>query len=77
MMEESMFFNPGDAIARDYDFAAARRSAEIFKVGHTSDKGLVVAKDANGRFDVFYEGSSTDPNAAKEPPTKYTILAHL
>lgn len=76
-MEETVFFNPGDAIASDYDFQAARRSAEIFKVDHASTKGLIVAKDGKGRFDVFYEGSSTDPNAAKEPPTKYTILAHL
>lgn len=77
MAEETIFFNPGDAVASDYDFQAARRSAEIFKVGHASTKGLIVAKDGKGRFDVFYEGTDADPNAAKEKPTQYTILARL
>lgn len=76
-MDEIVFFNPGDAIATNYDFAAARRSAEIFKVDHTADKGLVVAKDDSGQFAVFYEGSDKPADVGEEPATKYTILAHL
>ncbi|WP_125582448.1 hypothetical protein [Lacticaseibacillus suibinensis] len=75
-MDETIFFNPGDAIATEYDFAAARRSAEIFKVAHASDKGLVVAKDDHGQFAVFYEGGTSTGDGAV-PATKYTILAHL
>lgn len=73
-MDEFVFFNPGDAIANDYDYAAARRSAQIYKAAHVEDRGLVVAKDAQGRFAVFYEGA----DANQDPATsKYTILAHL
>ncbi|WP_125706476.1 hypothetical protein [Lacticaseibacillus daqingensis] len=76
-MDETIFFNPGDAIARDFDFQAARRSAEIFKVQHAADQGLVVAKDETGKFAVFYEGADVDPEAGEAPATRYTILAHL
>lgn len=80
-MSENVFFNPGDAIANDFDFQAARRSAQIFKADHAVNEGLVVAKDDSGKFAVFYEAAGTPEEkaaaAAKQPPTKYTILAHL
>lgn len=76
-MDEIVFFNPGDAIANDFDYQAARRSAEIFKTGHATDEGLVVAQDAEGHFDVFYESAATPDDPGKQPATKYTILAHL
>lgn len=73
-MDEYVFFNPGDAIANDYDYAAARRSAQIYKAEHVADRGLVVAKDAQGQFSVFYEGGGDETDPAT---SKYTILAHL
>lgn len=75
-MDETVFFNPGDAIANDFDFQAARRSAEIYKAEHVADEGLVVAKDADGGFAVFYEAAG---QPADDEPNKdrYTILAHL
>ena len=72
-MDEAVFFNPGDAIANDYDYAAARRSAQIYKDAHVADEGLVVAQDADGKFSVFYEAAAGD----KVGGDQYTILAHL
>lgn len=79
-MDEIIFFNPGDAVANNFDYQEARRSAEIYKVDHAVDEGLVVAKGADGKFAVFYEAAGQpDVSAvAKEQPIgKYTILAHL
>ncbi|WP_262315881.1 hypothetical protein [Lacticaseibacillus parakribbianus] len=76
-MDEIIYFNPGDAVAQDHDFAAARRSAEIFKAKSVKDLGLVVGKDDDGKFAVFYEGAAQDPHPGTEPATRYTILAHL
>ena len=53
MSEEIVFFNPGDAVANDFDFAAARRSAQIYKAEHVVDEGLVVAKDKDGKYPFF------------------------
>ena len=72
-MDEAVFFNPGDAIANDYDYAAARRSAQIYKAAHVADQGLVVAQDQDGKFAVFYEAAGVGEDAGD----KYTILAHL
>lgn len=77
-MSESIFFNQGDAIASDYDHAAARRSAQIFKLNHETKGGLVVAKNADGKFAVFYEQDgalNTNSDAAKKD--KYTVLERL
>lgn len=77
-MNEIIYFNPGDAIARDYDYEAARRSAEVFKMNHQSDQGLVVGKTDDGHFAVFYEDKEQDPkHPGAQPPTRYTILARL
>ncbi|MCI1987000.1 MAG: hypothetical protein LKJ69_11655 [Lactobacillus sp.] len=74
-MDEIVFFNPGDAIANDFDYQAARRSAEIYKAAHVADEGLVVAKDEDGGFSVFYEAAGQDE--AQKAKGRYTILAHL
>ncbi|WP_179396172.1 hypothetical protein [Lacticaseibacillus absianus] len=76
-MDNTIFFNPGDAIANEFDYQAARRSAEIFKVQHAATEGLVVASDANGKFAVFYEAAAVEPDAGAQPAERYTILAHL
>lgn len=76
MMSESIFFNQGDAIASDFDFSAARRSGQIFKITHETKGGLVVAQDAAGKFAVFYEqdGALDEKAAGKD---KYTVLERL
>lgn len=80
-MEETVFFNPGDAIAKDYDFAAARKSAEVFKVKNAIDHGLIVAQDEHGQFVVFDaaagEAELSPKQAGELPTTKYTVLARL
>ncbi|WP_127849202.1 hypothetical protein [Lacticaseibacillus hulanensis] len=75
-MSESIFFNQGDAIASDFDFSAARRSGQIFKVNHETKGGLVVARNADGKFAVFYEqdGAAKPDDAGK---SKYTVLERL
>jgi hypothetical protein len=75
-MSESIFFNQGDAIATDFDHAAARRSAQIFKLNHETPGGLVVAKDVDGKFAVFYEqdGALNPKDATTD---KYTVLERL
>lgn len=76
-MDEAVFFNPGDAIANDYDYAAARRSAQIFKAQDVADKGLVIVQDQSGKFSVFYEAAAVDAAAGKKPASQYTIMAHI
>lgn len=75
-MSESIFFNQGDALARDFDYSAARRSAQIYKARNEIQGGLVVAKDDSGKFSVFYEkdAAPSDSAAGKE---KYTVLERL
>ena len=55
MTNQSIFFNPGDAIASTHDFKEARRSAEIYKTKSDAKKRLVIAQnDKNGEFAVYY-----------------------
>lgn len=55
MTNQSIFFNPGDAIASTHDFKEARRSAEIYKAKSNGKKRLVIAQnDKNGDFAVYY-----------------------
>ena len=57
-----------------------RRSAQIYKAEHVVDEGLVVAKDKDGKYSVFYEAAGTPDSKAKgdyKAVGKYTILAHL
>ncbi|WP_297815940.1 hypothetical protein [uncultured Lactobacillus sp.] len=55
MNNESVFFNPGDAIASSHDFKEARRSAQIFKAEKPTARKIVIAQnDKNGEFAVYY-----------------------
>ncbi|WP_125605022.1 hypothetical protein [Lapidilactobacillus bayanensis] len=55
-MSEDIFFNPGDAIANAHDFAAARRSAEIYKEKNALQSPLIIVEDANQQntFAVYF-----------------------
>lgn len=50
---EIVFFNPGDAVAKAFDFAAARRSAQITMPQHVVAVRLVVAMHMHGCYSVF------------------------
>ncbi|WP_155287356.1 hypothetical protein [Lacticaseibacillus zhaodongensis] len=77
-MSESIFFNQGDALAQDFDYSVARRSAQIYKARNAIEGGLVVAKDASGKFSVFYEkDAAVDSNAKAAGKDKYTVLERL
>jgi len=77
-MSESIFFNQGDALSQDFDFSAARRSAQIYKAQHEVQGGLVVAKQDDGKFSVFYESDGALKNGAdKAGKERYTVLERL
>ncbi|WDF82569.1 hypothetical protein PQ472_11850 [Lacticaseibacillus pabuli] len=77
-MSESIFFNQGDALAQDFDFSAARRSAQIYKTQHEIQGGLVVAKNDDGKFSVFYESdASVKSDEGKAGKERYTVLERL
>lgn len=55
MNNESVFFNPGDAIASSHDFKQARRSAQIFKAEKPTARKIVIAQnDKDGTFAIYY-----------------------
>lgn len=55
MNNETVFFNPGDAIANSRDFREARRSAEIFKAERPTERKIVIAEaDGKELFAVYY-----------------------
>lgn len=61
MTNQSIFFNPGDAIASTHDFKEARRSAEIYKAKSNGKKRLVIAQnDQNGDFAIYYADNIAD-----------------
>lgn len=61
MTNQSIFFNPGDAIASTHDFKEARRSAEIFKAKTKANEKLVIAQnDKNGEFAIYYADKAAD-----------------
>ncbi|QNQ81047.1 hypothetical protein [Lactobacillus sp. PV034] len=61
MTNQSIFFNPGDAIASTHDFKEARRSAEIFKAKTDANNKLVIAQnDKNGEFTIYYADKVAD-----------------
>lgn len=55
MNNESVFFNPGDAIASAHDYKEARRSAQIFKAEKPTGKKIVIAQNANnGEYAIYF-----------------------
>ncbi|QNQ81706.1 hypothetical protein FP435_07365 [Lactobacillus sp. PV037] len=68
MTNESVFFNPGDAISASHDFTQLRRSAQIFKAEKPTSRQLVIAQnDQSGSYAVYYA------DAAKSTGTAYHI----
>ena len=61
MTNQSIFFNPGDAIASTHDFKEARRRAEIFKAKTKANEKLVIAQnDKHGEFAIYYADKVAD-----------------
>lgn len=77
-MNNAIFFNQGDALAQEFDYSAARRSAQIYKSEHEIQGGLVVAQDELGRYAVFYESDAAPSSQLLEAgKSRYTILERL
>lgn len=63
MDNESIFFNPGDAIANSRDFREARRSAEVIKKERPTEKQIIIAEeDGTEIYAVYYADDATSPN---------------
>lgn len=55
MNNETVFFNPGDAISSSHDFKKARQSAQIFKAEKPTGKKIVIAQnDTNNEFAIYF-----------------------
>lgn len=56
LMDEMVFFNPGDAIANSKDYGEAVRGAQIYKAKDPYESSLVVAQDVsdNKSFAVYF-----------------------
>lgn len=77
-MSEAIFFNQGDALAQEFDYSAARRSAQIYKAQHQIQGGLVVAQDGEGSYSVFYESDAApDSDDIAAGRARYTVLERL
>lgn len=61
MNNETVFFNPGDAIANSRDFREARRSAEVIKKERPTEKQIVIAQeDGTELFAVYFADDATN-----------------
>ena len=56
VMDEMVFFNPGDAIANSRDFGEAVRGAQIYKSKDPFESSLIVAEDVSDQksFVVYF-----------------------
>lgn len=78
-MSEDVFFNPGDSIANAHDFAAAQRSAEIFKERNVLQSPLIIVEDATQKnsFAVYFEKDVRKRDVADAPVIKYHVRDRL
>lgn len=70
-MNESVFFNLGDAYASSYDFKEARRSAEIYKRNKSSQKVVIAQNSKNGEYAIYLA------DKAKDHGTSFNIKEEL
>lgn len=56
LMDEMVFFNPGDAIANSKDYGEAVRGAQIYKAKDPYESSLIIAQDMtdNKSFAVYF-----------------------
>lgn len=66
-MSESVFFNPGDSIASDFDFNKAYVSARIYR--RKTEKPVLIVQEKDGRpYFIFDEDAAVEQEeqAARE-----------
>lgn len=78
-MTEDVFFNPGDAIANAHDFAAARRSAEIYKEKNALQSPLIIVEDADEQnaFAVYFAKDAHQLPLKSASILKYHVVDRL
>lgn len=76
LMDEMVFFNPGDAIANSKDYGEAVRGAQIYKAKDPYESSLVIAEDVsdNKSFAVYF---AKDEKSDVKDTDKSVIPYHL
>ncbi|MBW1606108.1 hypothetical protein [Lactobacillus sp. Sy-1] len=69
-MAEDVLFNPGNAIASDFDPSELMRTAQLTSDKRTTNEKVMMVKDENGKHLLFEIGDQeSDPDKGK----KYTL----
>ena len=73
-MSENVFFNPGQAIASDFDFNKAYVAAQIYH--HKAKKPVLVVQEKDGQpFVIFDEQAALD--SEKEETKRYSLVKRV
>lgn len=76
LMDEMVFFNPGDAIANSRDYGEAVRGAQIYKAKDPYESSLIIAEDMtdNKSFAVYF---AKDEKSDVKGSDKSVVQYHL
>ncbi|WP_302046988.1 hypothetical protein [Ligilactobacillus agilis] len=73
-MSENVFFNPGQAIASDFDFNKAYVAAQIYH--HKAQKPVLVVQEKDGQpFVIFDEQAALA--SEKEEAKRYSLVKRV
>ena len=73
-MSENVFFNPGQAIASDFDFNKAYVAAQIYH--HKAQKPVLVVQEKDGQpFVIFNEQAALA--SEKEEAKRYSLVKRV
>lgn len=73
-LSEEFFFNPGDAIASDFDYNKAYIAAQIYH--HKKSKPLLIVQERDGHpYFVFDEAQALAEEHEKSK--SFTVIKHL
>jgi len=75
-MSENVFFNPGQAIASDFDFNKAYVAAQIYH--HKAQKPVLVVQEKDGQpYVIFDEQAALDSEKAANEARKYAVVKRV
>lgn len=72
-MEESIFFNKGNAISSNVDLKSLYKTAQIEKYRGTNEKFVIVQKNHDGEYILFNKTDFDQLTYCKE----YQIVEHI
>lgn len=78
MMDEIVFFNPGNSIGNFHDYHEAVQTAQIYRDRHADSGHVLVVKSQGGEpsFDIFLADQKT-ASATPETSQKYTVSKEI